>query len=229
MKALLTSAGVLTPEIADTLSELVGKPLEQINIAVNNEASAVEPGDKRWAFNELQNLSHLVGGEIDVINLLALDLPTIEARMAFADVIYVVGGMSDYLMTVFERTGFSELLRNKLLNEKVYVGASAGSMVLGRRINTEGYKKVYRKGEQDFGVSEYMALVDFSIFPHFNSAIWTRNRAEAIKEAAKGAEYPVYAIEDTQAVVVNDEGISYIGGDVCTIGDRTGIGSNTNE
>ena len=218
MKAILSSAGITTPEMTQTLSELVGKPLEQINVAVINEASAVEPGDKRWAFNEMQNLSHLVGGEIDVINLLALDVQTIEARLVFADVIYVVGGMTDYLMTVFERTGFRELLKNKLLNEKVYVGASAGSMVMGRRIDTDDYKDVYRKGEQDFGVNEYLALVDFSIFPHLNSPLWTRNRVDVIQESAKDSTYPIYAIEDTQAVVVNDDKISFVGGNVVKIG-----------
>lgn len=220
MKALLTSAGVRTPELADLLSELVGRPLEQINIAVINEASAVEPGDKRWSFDEMQNLSKVVGGEIDVINLLALDIQTIEERIGFADVIYVVGGMTDYLMTIFERTGFSELLKNKLLNEKVYVGASAGSMVMGRRINTEGYKDVYRKGEQDFGVNEYLALVDFSIFPHLNSPLWTRNRVDVIQEAVKVSTYPIYAIEDTQAVVVNDDQMSFVGGNVVKIGNK---------
>lgn len=218
MKTLLTSAGVCTPELADALSALVGKPLEQINIAVINEAAAVEPGDKRWFFDEMQNLSRLVGGEIDVINFLALDDQTIEERMVFADVVYVVGGMTDYLMTVFERTGFRELLKNKLLNEKVYVGASAGSMVMGRRINTDGYKDVYRKGEQDFGVNEYLALVDFSIFPHLNSPLWTRNRVDVIQEAAKDSTYPIYAIEDTQALVVNDDKISFVGGNVVKIG-----------
>lgn len=218
MKTLLTSAGVCTPELADALSALVGKPLEQINIAVINEAAAVEPGDKRWFFDEMQNLSRLVGGEIDLINLLALDVQTIEARMVFADVIYVVGGMTDYLMTVFERTGFRELLKSKLLNGKVYVGASAGSMVMGRRINAEGYKDVYRKGEQDFGVNEYLALVDFSIFPHLNSPLWTRNRVDVIREAVKDSTYPIYAIEDTQAVIVNDDKMSFVGGDIVKIG-----------
>lgn len=218
MKTLSTSAGVCTPELADALSALVGKPLEQINIAVINEAAAVEPGDKRWFFDEMQNLSRLVGGEIDLINLLALDVQTIEARMVFADVIYVVGGMTDYLMTVFERTGFRELLKSKLLNGKVYVGASAGSMVMGRRINAEGYKDVYRKGEQDFGVNEYLALVDFSIFPHLNSPLWTRNRVDVIREAVKDSTYPIYAIEDTQAVIVNDDKMSFVGGDIVKIG-----------
>jgi dipeptidase E len=220
MKALLTSTGICTTELAQALSRLVGKPLDQINIAVINEASAVEPGDKRWSFDEMYNLSRVVGGEIDVINLLALDLKTIEQRMDFADVIYVVGGLSDYLMAVFERTGFSELLRDKLFNEKVYVGASAGSMVLGRRITTEGYRQVYRKGEQDFGVNEYLALVDFSIFPHLDSPEFIRNRIEIIDNATIDFGYPVYAIQDAQAVVVNGDEASFIGGDVAKFGNK---------
>lgn len=217
MKLLLASAGIRTPELAEALSRLVGKPLQDINVAVINEASAVEPGDKRWLFDEMQSLSKSVGGEIDVINLLALDGSTIEKRLDFADVIYVVGGVTDYLMTIFEQTGFGNLLKNKLLKEKVYVGASAGSMVLGRRITTNGYKEAYRKGDQDFGVTEYMSLVDFAIFPHLNSSIFTRNRLETIREAAKGLECPLYAIEDTQAVVVSNDEISFIGGNVVSI------------
>lgn len=220
MKALLTSTGIVTPEISSELSRLVGKSLMDIKVAVINEAAAVEPGDKRWSFDEMQNLSHVVGGEIDVINLLALDLSTIEERLAFADVIYVSGGLTDYLMTVFERTGFGDLLKRKFLSQKVYVGASAGSMVFGRRINTDGYKDVYRKGEQDFGVNEYMALVDFSIFPHLDSQEFIRNRIEIIDKATIDFGYPVYAIQDMQAVVVDDGEVSFVGGDVVKIGKK---------
>lgn len=123
-------------------------------------------------------------------------------------------------MAVFERTGFSELLRDKLLNEKVYVGASAGSMVLGRRITTEGYRQVYRNGEQDFGVNEYLALVDLSIFPHLDSPEFIRNRTEIIDKATIDFGYPVYAIKDTQAVVVNGDEVSFVGGDALMLGAR---------
>jgi len=218
MKAILSSTGITTPELAKTLSGLVDKPLEQTNIAVINEAAAVEPGDKRWSFDEMQNLSRIAGGEIDVINLLALDIQTVEERMGFADVIYVVGGMTDYLMTVFERTGFGELLKSGLLDEKVYVGASAGAMVFGRRITTDGYKEVYRNGEQDFGVNEYLAFVDLAIFPHLDSPEFIRNRAKIIDKATIDFGYPVYAIKDTQAVVVNGDEISFVGGDALRLG-----------
>lgn len=220
MKALLTSTGIHTPEIAEAVTTLVNKSDNQINIAVIDEAAAVEPGDKRWFFDEMQQLSRTFGGEIDVINLLALDIATIEQRMQFTDVIYMSGGMTDYLMTVFKRTGFGELLKDKLLSEKVYVGASAGAMVFGRRISTDGYKDVYRKGEQDFGVNEYMALVDFSIFPHLDSQEFIRNRTEIIDKATIDFDYPVYAIQDNQAVVVNGDEVSFIGGDALIVGKQ---------
>jgi len=219
MKAILSSTGITTPELASTLSKLAGKPLGTVSVAVINEAAAVEPGDKRWFFEEMHSLGQLVGGEIDVINILALDSKTIQRRMDFADVVYVVGGMTDYLMKVFERTGFGELLKDNLLNDKVYVGVSAGAMVFGRRINTNGYKDVYRKGDHNLNIKEYLALVDFSIFPHLNSTLWTRNRVDVIQHAATGASYPIYATEDTQAVVVSGDEITFVGGDVVKIGN----------
>ena len=218
MKLLLASAGIWNQEIVNALGDLTGKDLVSINVAIINEASAVESGDKRWFLDEMNKLSDYVGGEIDFINLFALDTATVEQRVAFADVIYVVGGVTDYLMTVFERTGFGDLLKNKLLQDKVYVGASAGSMVIGRRITTDKYKEVYRKGDQDFGVTEYMGLVDFAIFPHLNSPIFTRNRADIITDAAQDLAYPVYAIEDAQAVVVDGDDVRLVGGDVLKIG-----------
>ncbi len=212
MKAILSSAGIATSELMEVLARLVNKPLKDIGVVVINEASAVEPGDKRWHFDEMQRLSQTVGGTIDVINLLALDLQTVEQRMRFADVIYVVGGNTDYLMSVFHRTGFANLLETKLLKNKVYVGSSAGSMVLGRRITTKGYGEIYRKGEQDFSIAEYLSLVNLAIFPHLDSPLFTRNRADIIRGAAQGLDFPVYAIRDTQAVVVDGDSVSSVGG-----------------
>lgn len=217
MKLLLTSAGIRTPELAAMLADLVGKPLQTVNVAVINEAAAVEPGDKRWFLDEMHTLSETIGGEMDFVNLLALDRSTVEQRLDFADVIYVVGGATDYLMTVFQQTGFNDLLTRKLLREKVYVGSSAGSMVLGRRITTDAYTQVYRAGERDFGVNEYLALTDFALFPHLDSQLWLRNRTEVIRDVATGFNYPIYAVKDTQAVVLNDARVFLVGGDVTVV------------
>jgi peptidase E len=101
MKLLLTSAGFTTQTIIDACIELVGKPADQINIAVVNEGYAVEEGDHTWVLEELTLLKKAFGGTLELVNLLALDIHKIEKRIALADIIYVVGGHTDYLMHVF--------------------------------------------------------------------------------------------------------------------------------
>lgn len=218
MKLLLSSAGIRTQELAETLSSLVGKPLENINVAVINEASAVEPGDKTWFFNEINDLRKYVGGEIDFVNLLALNIDEIKERVAFADVIYVVGGNPDYLLHLYNKTGFASLLKDTLLNEKVYVGSSAGSMVLGRRGSTNEYQNYYGE-DRTFGTTDYLGAVDFVIKPHFEAPDLPKNHKDILLKASIEEQQLIYAVRDDQAIIVNDETVSFVG-DVFNTGSK---------
>ena len=55
MKLVLASQGFMNDKIANEVSKLVGKPLDNINVAIINEAYVVLGGDKskRWLINEL--------------------------------------------------------------------------------------------------------------------------------------------------------------------------------
>ena len=53
MKLILASAGFSTSQIVNKCVELVGKPRDNINIAVINEAYAVEHGDHSWVLTDL--------------------------------------------------------------------------------------------------------------------------------------------------------------------------------
>lgn len=218
MKLLLTSAGIRTQELADTLSGLVGKSLENINVAVINEASAVEPGDKTWFFNEINDLRKYVGGDIDFVDLLALSIDEIKERVAFADVIYVVGGNPDYLLHLYNKTGFASLLKDTLLNEKVYVGSSAGSMVLGRRGSTNEYQNYYGE-DRTFGTTDYLGAVDFVIKPHFEAPDLPKNHKDILLKASIEEQQLIYAVRDDQAIIVNDETVSFVG-DVFNTGSK---------
>ena len=218
MKLLLTSAGIRTQELADTLSGLVGKSLENINVAVINEASAVEPGDKTWFFNEINDLRKYVGGDIDFVDLLALSIDEIKERVAFADVIYVVGGNPDYLLHLYNKTGFASLLKDTLLNEKVYVGSSAGSMVLGRRGSTNEYQNYYGE-DRTFGTTDYLGAVDFVIKPHFEAPDLPKNHKDILLKASIEEQQLIYAVRDDQAITVNDETVSFVG-DVFNTGSK---------
>ena len=209
MKLLLASAGLFTPEIIAKCVELVGKPQDEINFAVINEAYAVEHGDHGWVLDDLNRIKNNFKGRMELVNLLALNLETVKTRLQLADVIFVVGGHTDYLMSIFRKTGFDELLR-KLLETKVYVGSSAGSMVLCNRMSTEAYAKIDGE-ENDYGITEYMGLVNFAIKPHLNSILFPQNNKDVLLDVAKGYKGVVYGLADDSAIVVEDDKTYIIG------------------
>lgn len=209
MKLILASEGFYTEEIVAKCEELVGKPRNIINVVVINEAYAVERNTLRWVLDNLNKVRDNFGGNLEFVNLLALDTKTIKERIDQGDVIFVVGGNTDYLMSVFTKTGFAKMLP-ELLKTKVYVGSSAGSMVLGKRLSTKAYQKIYGEREA-FGINKYMGLVNLCFMPHLDSAHFP-NRKETLLEAAKdhhGA--PIYGLRDDSAVIVNGETITTIG------------------
>jgi dipeptidase E len=209
MKMVLCSEGFHTPNTVAACVELCAKPQASITVAVINEAYAVEKGDKRWVLDNLNDVAKNFPAEIDMVNLLALSIDEVEQRISSKDVLFVVGGNTDYQMQVFESSGFAMLLP-KLLETKVYIGSSAGSMVIGKRISSEAYHTVY--GERDsFGVKEYMGLVDFAIKPHMYSSHFPKNRPEILEKVASGMSFPVYGLQDDSAIVINGDAQKFIG------------------
>lgn len=209
MKLVLCSEGFSTPNTVQACVDLVGKPQKKITVAIINEAYAVELGDKRWVLENIQSVAENFPAETDIINLLALPLSEVEGRIMSKDVIFVVGGNTDYLMHVFDKTGFSKLLP-KLLKTKVYVGSSAGSMVICQRVSGEAYHKVY--GERDnFGVKEYLGLLDLALKPHLGSDHFPNNRPEVLQEVASGMNFPVYGISDGAALIIDGAKQEFIG------------------
>jgi dipeptidase E len=209
MKLLLTSAGFTTDEIVSKCEELVGKSRDSISVAVINESYAVEHEDNlRWVLDDLNGIRDNFGGNLELVNLLALDSEMVKERIEFNDVIFVVGGHTDYLMSVFNKTGFSTLLP-ELLTTKVYVGSSAGGMVMGKRLSSEAYKKMYKE-RGTYGITQFLEFVDITVMPHLDSPHFPTRR-ETLLEAAKDHSGVIYGLRDDSAIIVDGDKISTIG------------------
>lgn len=207
MKLILTSSEFKIKEIIDAIVNFTGKSLNEVNVAVINEASAVEKGDKRWLIEGLYKLSKFFGGEIDIINLLALNRDELLSRIKQNDVIFCFGGNAEWLKIVFDKKGFSELLPS-LLEEKVWIGSSAGSMILGKMPSEESQSYLY--DIDDFnGVSEYLGLVNFSILPHIFGG--KENDFEVCVRESEKQDYPVYVLSDNSALIVDDKKTYLVG------------------
>ena len=212
MKAILASTDITkVANGIEAAERMIGKPRDKINIAIINEASAMEFAHHRWAIDTMTSLSTNFGGDIEIVHLLALRKDKILERCMAADMIAVLGGNVDWLQFVFDKTGFSEILP-EILKTKLYHGSSAGSMVMGHRPSDKIQEALYGK-QSAFGVTKYLDLIDLSILPHFNSEDMPEINVALARQESEEVDYPVYALSDAAAIVIDGDDISVIGGE----------------
>jgi dipeptidase E len=112
------------------------------------------------------------------------------------DVLLVNGGEATYLCHWMRQSGLADLLPSL---RAVYVGFSAGSMVLTPRIGED-----FVEWKSPTGGDETLGLVDFSIFPHLDHEMLPENTMVDAERWAAAIAGPAYAIDDETAIKVVD-------------------------
>jgi dipeptidase E len=126
-------------------------------------------------------------------------IPWVQA----ADVLLVNGGDPLYLCYWMRETGLADLLPS--LDEMVYVGLSAGSLVMTPSIGHD-----FVRWTPPAGGDETLGLVDFSIFPHLDHPALPENTMADAERWAAGIPRPAYAIDDETAIKVVDGTVDVI-------------------
>lgn len=214
MKLVLASQGFMTKEIVDSVVDLVQKQKDEIKISIINEAyvGLAENKDKHWLIKELSLIENNFNGIIDFVNLRAYEIEEIEKRLKNTDIIYIVGGKQFLLAKLFKEKGFDSLLK-RLSKEKVIMGTSAGSIVLGKPVDSnEYYLDRYKINKEDIEVHN-LGFVDFNIIPHYLREDRLNYNEEYYKKILKNNTFKMYAINDNQAIIYNNGEMKFIGGE----------------
>ena len=201
MKLLLTSGGITNELIAMALFDLVGKKPEDTLLAFIPTALNVEVGDKSWLINDLVNLKKQNFKSIDIADISAVDEKIWRPKLEGADVLYFEGGNCYHLMEWINRSGLAGLLP-ELLKNKVYAGASAGSMVTSKDLALKISQMVYEEDLDKTQDIPGLNFVDFYFLPHLNSPDFEKIREDFIKETVKGMPEKIYALDDNSALKV---------------------------
>src|SRR5207342_2798549 len=163
----------------------------------------VGPGTKVWQFVSGKSELAMVDLGWKSIGLLELTaLPSIDEErwvplVRETDVLLVDGGDATYLCHWMRQSGLADLLPS--LPETVWVGVSAGSMVMTPRIGDD-----FVSWTPPGGGDATLGVVDFSIFPHLGHELMPENTLEEAERWAAGLGGPAYAIDDETAIVVRD-------------------------
>lgn len=203
MKLLLTSSGITNKSIEKALFELVGKKAEETSIAFIPTASNVEGGDKWWVIKDLINLQKLNFKQIDIVDISAIDEKIWRPRLEESDVLFFEGGNTYHLMEWVNKSGLIKVLP-ELLKTRVYVGVSAGSMILSKDLALNISQTLY---EEDLDKTEEVTglkYTDFYFLPHMNSEFFSKLKKENIGKSINGMNEKVYAMDDNSALKVVD-------------------------
>lgn len=210
MKLLLTSGGVTNPSIHSALVQLLNKPITQSHALVVPTAQwghpMCGPASVRGLLAAEPDFRHLSGlgwASLGVLELTAL--PTIGKErwvpwLQEADVLLVDGGDATYLSYWMRESGLAGLLPS--LTDTVWVGVSAGSMVMTPRIGDQFVEWPSAPDDRTLGV------VDFSIFPHLNA--FPANTPAHAERWAADLGGPAYAIDEQTAIKVVDGSVEVI-------------------
>ncbi|MEO8406483.1 MAG: Type 1 glutamine amidotransferase-like domain-containing protein [Chitinophagaceae bacterium] len=211
MKLLLTSAGISNMSMRNALVDLLGKPIA--------EASALFIPTAIYAIVNGANISRKVicgslgdpfcelgWKSLGVLELTAL--PSIKEELWVpmikkTDALLVGGGDCQYLCYWMQQSGLANLLP-LLLRKTVYVGLSAGSMIMTRFGTTYGNHTLPAESDKSLG------LVDFALHPHLDHESFPKNSLANLEKLAATIPVPSYAIDDQTAIKVTDSNIEIV-------------------
>ena len=207
-RILLLSSLIKTDEVVKEVERLVGKSAAEISVGIINEAFPPQTTDRRWNIENLGAVADSFGGRIEIVNLRAFGGELAYERLSNCDAVYCVGGSSDFLMHTFNETGFSEFV-SQLAENLLWIGNSAGSMVLGHRpvVNEDC---LLMSGD-DFGVGSYLELVDIMLHPHVGRDGYAQTVDDLRRIHGEPNSCQLVGISDDAGIVIEGEQVSYIG------------------
>jgi dipeptidase E len=211
MKLLLTSAGISNPSIQNALVNLLGKPIAEASALFVPTAIYALPngGDivRRVIDGSLGDPFCQLGWKsLGLLELTAL--PSIKQELWVpmleqTDALLVGGGDCQYLTYWMQQSGLAALLPT-LLQKTVYVGLSAGSMVMTRFGTTHGHDTLPANSDKSLG------FLDIAIHPHLDYEAFPENSLANVEKLAATIPVPSYAIDDQTAIKVTNGAIEVI-------------------
>jgi dipeptidase E len=204
MNLLLTSAGI-HESFKDIFLSLLPKPASEISVSYIITAAFGEEGDKSWLYKAKEQLQSFGILDIEDLDLRGKNKEDLYSTLSKKDIILVNGGNTFYLLKYIKESGFDDVIKQLLKQEKIYIGISAGSYIACPTIEQAHWR---HQDRNDWNVTD---LAGLNLVPFLISAHFTENIRSEVEDGVRSTRYPVVALSDTQAVLVRKNEIKIIG------------------
>lgn len=197
-KLFLTS---IFAQVADKLAPLVPNPKGMKAAFI---PTARDPYEKSpWADIDFHKLQE-IGFETAMYDIKGKTEEQIYNDLKKFDVIFVCGGNTFYLLYHARQSGFDKAVIRLIDEGKVYIGSSAGSLLVGPSLEPiKNLDKISAAPELKSLVG--LNIVNIIVLPHFDTEKYRERNEKALRDYKD--QFKMIAINDDQAVIV--EGDNY--------------------
>lgn len=190
-KLLLTSDGFTNPNIGHRFLELAHKKPDSLRVLFVPTAALGE-AEMSYVYESEEELTEF--GILKKNIIWAEDLNNLDIDNY--DVIYVCGGNTFYLLNEIRQTKFDQKIIDFINQGGLYVGVSAGSIIVCPDISIAAPFDPNDIGLQD---TTGLKIIDKVITPHYQN-----KEKQIIDEWKRGHAYKIIRLNDGQAFEVSD-------------------------
>ena len=181
--------------------DCAGKTVTFIPTAANVEKVTFYVGTAQKAFKKLGIL-------IDELDVSTASKEEMERKLRTNDYIYVSGGNTFFLLQELKRTGADQIILEQIDHGKIYIGESAGAIILSTHIAYANLMDDRSKAES-LQSDDALGVVNFCPVPHYTNFPF----AKAVEKilAKYGATQDMRPLSNKQVITVWDEQVELVG------------------
>ena len=172
-KVILTSCGMIDESLKEQFYNLLDKDRSQIKLLYITIAADGEfDTDRTWIDKEFETILDLGIKKENITEFKYQD----NIDFCDFDIVYMLGGNTFYLMKELKEKQLDEKIKEAIDNGVIYIGSSAGSIILGKSIEAA---LPFDENWLELENFEGLNIVDGIVIPHANK------KQEFIKEQKK--------------------------------------------
>lgn len=189
---ILTSCGIINEELKKQFYRIIN--IEEIKdkkvLYITTASDGENDSDKSWMDDEYKTILNL---GFEEKNIYEYKIGQKEININNFDVIYMMGGNTFYLMDMIRKYNFDRIIKNAIDNGIIYIGSSAGSIILG---NSVEYALPFDENNVDMKDFTGLKIIDGIIIPHAN------RKEEFINKVKNGINEKLYLLYDENGIII---------------------------
>lgn len=191
MPILITSTGLSFPKAQKKFSEILSD-ISKKNVLMVTTASKNKSKNKYSILAKKQLLSY----GVNKVKHFDLEVNK-NINLSNFGIVYVCGGNTFKLMKYINNSNFTESIKRFIKNGGLYIGVSAGSIVLGPNIEIAGYGKDGDKNIIKLNNLMGMNILPYAISPHFKNS-----EKKELEKFNKKAKYKIKPLADEDIIYI---------------------------